>query len=169
MRPRPPNGSARPPRKGFTRAIQSRPGLCQWTRSSEEFAEAVKWFRKAAEQGYADAQFSLGDAYRTGTGVAKDNAEASDGTARRRRKAIPKPQRLSLYGKSILIPRYLKRLQKGRARGCRRPISSRIEYQKGEGVAQNDRKRHAGIKRPRSRAIPARNWNLGNCTRAAKE
>ena len=36
----------------------------------------MKWFRKAAEQGHADAQFCLGECYRTGDGVAKDLAEA---------------------------------------------------------------------------------------------
>ena len=39
--------------------------------------EAVKWFRKAAEQGDADAQFYLGWAYVTnGEGVPKDEVEA---------------------------------------------------------------------------------------------
>jgi TPR repeat protein len=35
----------------------------------------VKWFRKAAEQGYAIAQNSLGFCYANGVGVAKDAAE----------------------------------------------------------------------------------------------
>ena len=39
-------------------------------------AEAVKWFRKAAEQGNADAQTFLADCYLFGRGVAKDEAEA---------------------------------------------------------------------------------------------
>ena len=38
--------------------------------------EAVKWFRKAAEQGDARAQFHLGFAYSNGQGVTKDDAEA---------------------------------------------------------------------------------------------
>jgi TPR repeat protein len=37
-------------------------------------AEAVKWCRKAAEQGYAAAQHNLGVCYLTGTGVAQDAA-----------------------------------------------------------------------------------------------
>ena len=36
----------------------------------------MKWWRKAAEQGYADAQFSLGVAYDNGQGVPQDNDEA---------------------------------------------------------------------------------------------
>jgi len=36
----------------------------------------VKWFRLAAEQGYAKAQFDLGSAYEFGEGVPKDNKVA---------------------------------------------------------------------------------------------
>ena len=38
--------------------------------------EAVKWFRKAAEQGYVAAQFHLGFMYHRGLGVDRDYAEA---------------------------------------------------------------------------------------------
>ncbi len=38
--------------------------------------QALAWFRKAAAQGNGDALSALGDAYRTGDGVAKDNAAA---------------------------------------------------------------------------------------------
>ncbi|MEY2820448.1 MAG: hypothetical protein RL105_20, partial [Verrucomicrobiota bacterium] len=39
-------------------------------------AEAVRWYRKAAEQGHAKAQYNLGVAYDEGRGVPKDYAEA---------------------------------------------------------------------------------------------
>ncbi len=42
----------------------------------EDKAEAVKWFRKAADQGNADAQYHLGLCYYYGYGVEEDNAEA---------------------------------------------------------------------------------------------
>ena len=38
----------------------------------ENNAEAVKWFRKAAEQGEADAQSNLGRMYARGDGVSRD-------------------------------------------------------------------------------------------------
>src|SRR5260370_37955094 len=38
--------------------------------------EAVKWFRKAAEQNFAAAQNKLGVCYGNGEGVAKDQVEA---------------------------------------------------------------------------------------------
>ena len=42
----------------------------------EDDAEAVRWFRLAAEQGYAEAQHNLGIAYANGRGVPADDAEA---------------------------------------------------------------------------------------------
>lgn len=38
--------------------------------------EAVKWFRKAAEQGNLEGQWALGNCYFEGNGVIKDQAEA---------------------------------------------------------------------------------------------
>ena len=43
----------------------------------EDFeGKAVYWYRKAAEQGHADAQNSLGEMYAKGLGVGEDQAEA---------------------------------------------------------------------------------------------
>ena len=42
----------------------------------ENDAEAVKWYRKAAEQGYVDAQFNLGNMYANGWGVPVNNVRA---------------------------------------------------------------------------------------------
>jgi TPR repeat protein len=38
----------------------------------QDYVEAVKWFRRAAEQGFADAQDSLARMYVQGQGVPKD-------------------------------------------------------------------------------------------------
>ena len=38
--------------------------------------KAVAWWRKAAAQGHAEAQFNLGICYETGNGVAQDAALA---------------------------------------------------------------------------------------------
>ena len=43
---------------------------------AKDEAEAVRWYRRAAEQDDANAQFNLGVCYYNGTGVAKDDAEA---------------------------------------------------------------------------------------------
>ena len=42
----------------------------------ETTSEAAKWYRKAAEQNYAQAQRNFGSCYLFGVGVAKDEAEA---------------------------------------------------------------------------------------------
>ena len=42
----------------------------------QDHAEAVRWYRKAAEQGDADAQCMLGVAYENGRGVKQDASEA---------------------------------------------------------------------------------------------
>jgi TPR repeat protein len=43
---------------------------------AKDEVEAVKWYRKAAEQNDAEAQYNLGLCYANGQGVAKDEAEA---------------------------------------------------------------------------------------------
>ena len=40
------------------------PGVCIYGQGvQKDYKEAVKWYRKAAEQGYAKAQFNLGFMY----------------------------------------------------------------------------------------------------------
>ena len=43
---------------------------------AKDQVEAVKWYRKAAEQGFAFAQFNLGLMYGNGQGVPKNQVEA---------------------------------------------------------------------------------------------
>jgi hypothetical protein len=42
----------------------------------QDYAQAVTWYRQAAEQGDIDAQLSLGNAYHFGQGVSQDYAQA---------------------------------------------------------------------------------------------
>jgi TPR repeat protein len=42
----------------------------------QDFAEALTWYRKAANQGFATAQYSLGNMYRDGKGVRQSAVEA---------------------------------------------------------------------------------------------
>jgi TPR repeat protein len=42
----------------------------------KDYDEAIKWYRKAAEQDFASAQFKLGGMYQAGQGVEKDFSEA---------------------------------------------------------------------------------------------
>ncbi|TAE99434.1 MAG: sel1 repeat family protein, partial [Runella slithyformis] len=43
---------------------------------NQDYAEAVKWFRKSAEQGNANGQSNLEAMYYIGKGVIKDRKEA---------------------------------------------------------------------------------------------
>jgi len=43
---------------------------------TRDYAQAMLWYRKAAEQNYADAQYCLGLMYYIGQGVAQDYAQA---------------------------------------------------------------------------------------------
>jgi TPR repeat protein len=43
---------------------------------AQDDQQAVAWYRKAAEQGLADARYSLGLAYENGRGVPQDNTQA---------------------------------------------------------------------------------------------
>jgi TPR repeat protein len=42
----------------------------------QDYAESKKWWRQAAEQGYAEAQYSLGVMYANGEGVPEDDVAA---------------------------------------------------------------------------------------------
>ena len=42
----------------------------------KDYIEAVKWYRKSAEQGNSSAQSNLADCYKNGYGVSKDISEA---------------------------------------------------------------------------------------------
>ena len=44
--------------------------------NTQKFEGAIKWYRKAAAQGHAKAQYSLGYMYRNGLGVSKDYNKA---------------------------------------------------------------------------------------------
>ena len=42
----------------------------------QDYTEAIKWYRKSAEQGNAVAQYNLGVMYNKGHGLQKDNVQA---------------------------------------------------------------------------------------------
>ena len=44
----------------------------------QDYAEAMKWFLLAAEQGVADAQFNLGVMYEDGNGVHEEEVQAEN-------------------------------------------------------------------------------------------
>jgi TPR repeat protein len=91
----------------------------------QDDAEAVKWFRKAAEQGHAKVQYNLGVIYEMGRGVAGDDVAAyawySAAAASGHNKARKNRDRI----KGKLTP---SELEKGEAMA--REIFERIEKEK---------------------------------------
>ena len=64
-------------KKGDARAQNSLGSIYERGRGvAKDYAEAVKWYRKAAEKDHAIAQHNLGIMYANGRGVAQDYAEA---------------------------------------------------------------------------------------------
>src|SRR6478735_8243030 len=52
-------------------------GFCYLTGQGvpKDYKLSLNWYRKAADQGIADAQFNVGSFYFNGTGIARDEAE----------------------------------------------------------------------------------------------
>jgi tetratricopeptide (TPR) repeat protein len=57
-----------------------------------DYAEALKWYRKAADQGSASTQFNLGLMYAQGQGVPQDYAEAAKWYRRAADQCLPLAQ-----------------------------------------------------------------------------
>jgi len=75
---------------------------------TQDYAEALKWYRKAADEGEAGAQSEIGVMYNDGQGVTQDHAEA--------------------------LKWFRKAAEQGEARGL---FNLGIAYSKGSGVPQD--------------------------------
>ena len=92
---------------------------------AQDDAQALVWFRNAADQGNADAQYSLGVMYRDGQGVAQDNAQALVWF----RKAADQGDAEAQYNLGVM-------------------------YGNGKGVAQDDAQALSGSATPPTRGMP---------------
>jgi S1-C subfamily serine protease len=112
---------------------------------TKDCAEAVKWFRKAAEQGNAFGQMSLAFCYEEGNGVAKDYNEAAVWC----RKAAEQGNPLAQYNLGVCysegqglekdfaqaVKWYLRAAEQGNAHA---QFSLALCYEDGIGVAKDD-------------------------------
>ena len=105
----------------------------------QDYAEAVRWFRKAAEQGHAGAQSNLGVMYKNGQGVKRDHAEA----VRWFRKAAEQGQAKAHYNLGVM-------------------------YANGQGVRQDHPRPCAGTGRPPSKDMPALSPTSVLCIKTVK-
>ena len=139
----------------------------------QSLTEAAKWFKKAAEEGDAEAENCLGDMYYYGRGVRQDYMEA----AGLYRKAAVQGNAEAQASLGLM-------LHKGR--GVERDIGAAAEwYRKAaeEGIpslrttsaasaapvtgrSRTMRRRPSGSGRPLSRAMPRRSATSGTCTQA---
>src|SRR6266568_1498830 len=106
---------------------------------AQDYAKAVYWFRKAAEQGLAEAQYLLAECYQRGDGVAKDAAEA----ARWYRKAAEQGYANAQYNLG----------------NC---------YYDGEGVAKDQSESVKWMLKAAEQGFPLAQFNLALCYHAGK-
>ena len=99
---------------------------------AEDDVEAVKWYRKAAEQGNAKAQNNLGVMYEKGKGVAEDDAEA--------------------------VKWYRKAAEQGDANAQH---NLGVMYDHGEGVAQDAAEATRWFRKAAEQGFAAAQFNLG--------
>ena len=81
---------------------------------AKDEAEAVTWFRKAAEQNYARAQLNLGLCYDKGDGVAKDELE----TVKWYRKAAEQNDAMAQNNLGVCYAEGRPHLRQGGEGGC---------------------------------------------------
>jgi S1-C subfamily serine protease len=96
--------------------------------------EAVVWYRKAAEQGFAKAQTALGRCYANGVGVAQD------------------------YGEAVVW--YRKAAEQGEP-GAQRNLG--VRYESGTGVAQNCVEAVKWYRKAAEQGEAEAQYNLGEC------
>ena len=60
----------------------------------QDYAEAVKWYRKAAKQNHANSQYNLAVMYYYGRGVQQDHAEAAKWARKAAAQGLEQAQRM---------------------------------------------------------------------------
>jgi len=103
----------------------------------KNFTEAAEWYRKAAEQRYAEAQYALGNCYSRGEGVARDKAEAIEWFRKAAEQGYVKAQ-YELGVRSIKDTEAIEWLRKAAERGHAK-AQSRLasKYELGDGVSRD--------------------------------
>lgn len=99
-----------------------------------DFSEAVKWFRRAADQNFAKAQYNLGFCYSKGEGVKKDDGEA-----------------LKWYRKAADQNLAIAQTKLG------------FCYARARGVEKDDREAVNWYRKAADQKFPLAQYNLGDC------
>jgi TPR repeat protein len=145
----------------------------RWKESRlQDFTEAAKWFRRAADQGYAPAQFNLGwmyhNPYLTVPGVATDQAEAAKWFRRAADQGYT-PAQFNLgwmYDSGVGVAQdhfeavewYRRAADKGFDRA---QFNLGLKYDKGEGVGQDYAEAAKWFRRAADQGLGKAQFNLG--------
>ena len=150
----PPRGTRRPPIGKRRRTGQPRQDVRRRPRRAGGYAQALIWYRKAAEQGEAFAQHNLALMYQNGLGVPQDYAQALIWYRKAANRGVAAAQHNLgwMYQNGQGVPRTMRRPPCGTERpqpgGRRRAAQSGVMYGKGQGVPQDYRRPPCGTKRP---------------------
>ncbi len=101
---------------------------------TNDFVEAVKWFRKAADQNYAPAQYELGICYAAGQGVKKDDAKAAECY-------------LKAANQNLAVAQY----------------NLGVYYRDGQGVAKDEEEAVIWFRKAADQNLAIAQYNLGVC------
>ena len=174
--PRPPAGIAKPPsRDTLTPSTTSASCTTKGQGVPQDYAEAVRWYRKAADQGHAGAQFNLGVMYDKAEGCRRTTprlslVSQSRRAGRRRRSVQPRlhvPRR----------PRGAAGLRRGRplvpqsrrpGARCAPSSTSASCTTRAKGCRRTTPRPSAGTAKPPTRGTPTPSSTSASCTTAAK-
>jgi TPR repeat protein len=101
---------------------------------SKDVVEAIKWFRKAAEQNFAPAQYEMGTCFATGQGVEKDTVEAVKWY-------------LKAAGQNLPVAQY----------------NLGVCYRDGQGVAKDEEEAAVWFRKAADQNLAIAQYNLGVC------
>ena len=138
--------------------------------AAQDQGKAAQWFRKAAEQAHADAQFQLGHMLRKGQGVAQDHKAA----ARWYRKAAEQGHAVAQInlGAMYLDGQGVAQDEREAARWWRKAaeqgnadaqVNLGTLYNHGQGVAQDEREAARWWRKAAEQGHGDAQFNLGQC------
>ena len=137
---------------------------------AKDYPEALRWYRKAAEQGHAKAQYHLGRMYLVGFGVARDTAEAVRWYRKAAEQGLVKAQSFlgGMYESGFGVARNdreaVRWSRKAAEQGDARAQSNfGVMYYEGRGgVAQNYREALRWFRKAAEQGDARAHSNLGN-------
>ena len=135
---------------------------------AQDYAEAVKWYRKAADQGDVGAQNHLGVMYDNGKGVNKDYAEAAKWYRKAAEQGHPFAQNNlgAMYGNGQGVNKddaeaakwYRESAEQGHARG---QYNLGVMYDNGQGVNKDDAEAAKWYRKAAEQGYELGQFNLG--------